>query len=53
MSDSARDKNASAPDKVKRAETHDEDRMEDEEKILAGRHDVNYPAHLTKDVSGG
>ena len=31
----------------------DEDRMEDEEKILAGRHDVNYPAMLTKDVPGG
>jgi len=27
--------------------------MEDEEKILAGRHDVNYPALLTKDVPGG
>ena len=26
---------------------------EDEEKILAGRHDVNYPALLTKDVPGG
>jgi hypothetical protein len=31
----------------------DEERMEDEEKILAGRHDVNYPALLTKDVPGG
>jgi len=31
----------------------DDDRMEDEEKILAGRHDVNYPALLTKDVPGG
>lgn len=31
----------------------DEDRMEDEEKILAGRLDVNYPALLTKDVPGG
>lgn len=30
-----------------------EDRMEDEEKILAGRLDVNYPALLTKDVPGG
>ena len=31
----------------------EDDRMEDEEKILAGRHDVNYPALLTKDVPGG
>jgi hypothetical protein len=27
--------------------------MEDEEKILAGRIDVNLPALLTKDVQGG
>lgn len=27
--------------------------MEDEEKLLAGRHDVNMPALLTKDVPGG
>ena len=27
--------------------------MEDEEKILAGRPDVNFPALLTKDVRGG
>jgi len=27
--------------------------MEDEEKILAGRPDVNMPALLTKDVPGG
>ena len=27
--------------------------MEDEEKILAGRADVNMPALLTKDVQGG
>jgi hypothetical protein len=27
--------------------------MEDEEKILAGRIDVNIPALLTKDVQGG
>jgi len=31
----------------------DEEILEDEEKILAGRHDVNYPAMLTKDVPGG
>jgi hypothetical protein len=53
MSDVARDKKASAPDKAKRVQAHDDDRMDDEEKIMAGRHDVNYPAHLTKDVPGG
>jgi hypothetical protein len=53
MSDSARDKKASASDRAKRTQPHDDDRMEDEEKIMAGRHDVNYPAHLTKDVPGG
>lgn len=31
---------------------NDED-MEDEEKVLAGRPDVNLPALLTKDVPGG
>lgn len=31
----------------------DDDRMLDEEKILAGRDDVNLPALLTKDVLGG
>jgi hypothetical protein len=30
-----------------------DDAMEDEEKILAGRTDVNIPALLTKDVQGG
>jgi hypothetical protein len=39
-------------DKAKRAPEHDE-HLEDEEKILAGRKDVNYPALLTKDVPGG
>ncbi len=29
------------------------DGMEEEEKILAGRTDVNMPALLTKDVPGG
>jgi hypothetical protein len=53
MSDSARDKKDSASDKAKRVQVHEDDRMEDEEKIMAGRHDVNYPAHLTKDVPGG
>jgi len=30
-----------------------DERMEDEEKILAGRLDANMPALLTKDVPGG
>ena len=30
-----------------------DERMEDEEKILAGRPDANMPALLTKDVPGG
>jgi hypothetical protein len=33
--------------------TDDEEPMLDEEKILAGRSDVNLPALLTKDVLGG
>jgi hypothetical protein len=31
----------------------DDERMEDEEKIIAGRPDANMPAMLTKDVPGG
>jgi hypothetical protein len=31
---------------------HD-DQTPDEERILDGRHDVNFPAMLTKDVPGG
>jgi hypothetical protein len=53
MSGNARDTKGSASDKAKRTQPHDDDRMDDEEKIMAGRHDVNYPAHLTKDVPGG
>jgi hypothetical protein len=53
MSDSARDKAETVSEAAKSAQQHDDDRMEDEEKILAGRTDVNYPAHLTKDVPGG
>ena len=30
-----------------------EDRVGDEEKVLAGRSDANIPAMLTKDVPGG
>ena len=31
----------------------DAEELGDEEKIMAGRVDVNYPAMLTKDVPGG
>jgi hypothetical protein len=53
MSDSAREKAKAISDAAKSAKKEDDDRMEDEEKILAGRDDVNYPALLTKDVPGG
>ena len=61
MSDSADKKDDAAPEQVKLVEEQEampideqpDDRMEDEEKVLAGRHDVNYPAMLTKDVPGG
>jgi hypothetical protein len=33
--------------------TRADEPMEDEEKVLAGRLDVNLPALLTKDVPGG
>jgi hypothetical protein len=52
MSDSADKKKNAVPEKAKAAQEHDET-MEDEEKIIAGRSDVNYPALLTKDVPGG
>ena len=38
---------------VGHARGRDEEPMGDEEKILAGRPDVNFPALLTKDVHGG
>ncbi len=53
MPKAAGDKAKAAPKKTKPVQQHDEDRLEDEEKILAGRDDVNYPAMLTKDVPGG
>jgi hypothetical protein len=53
MSDSARDNKTTVPDKAKHLLPQDDDPMGEEEKILAGRDDVNYPAHLTKDVPGG
>ena len=33
--------------------SRDDEPMEDEEKVLAGRADANIPALLTKDVRGG
>jgi hypothetical protein len=55
MTDSAPKKDDVTPEKAKLIQEHghDDERLEDEEKILAGRHDVNYPALLTKDVPGG
>jgi hypothetical protein len=46
------DEKDTVSEKTKHAPEHDEP-MDDEEKILAGRKDVNYPAMLTKDVPGG
>ncbi len=55
MSDAGHDKKKVAAKKAKPVQDHgpEAERMEDEEKILAGRDDVNYPALLTKDVPGG
>jgi hypothetical protein len=53
MSNEPGDKTKAIADAAKPAPEDEDDRMEDEEKILAGRHDVNYPALLTKDVPGG
>ncbi|HEY1412757.1 MAG TPA: hypothetical protein VGF36_11490 [Rhodopila sp.] len=52
MSDSVDKANDMTPDTVKPHNEHD-DHLEDQEKILAGKHDVNYPAVLTRDVPGG
>lgn len=49
MPDSPSSKKDTVPNKADPEHEH----MEDEEKILDGRHDVNYPALLTKDVPGG
>jgi hypothetical protein len=52
MSDSAgKDPNLVA--EIAKPRQERDDHMEDEEKIIAGRNDVNYPALLTKDVPGG
>jgi hypothetical protein len=52
MPESINQKKDAIPKKAKRAAEHEE-HIEDEEKIIAGRTDVNYPALLTKDVPGG
>ncbi len=53
MSDPTDKKDDPAPTDAKPKAAQDDDHLEDEEKVLAGRHDVNYPALLTKDVPGG
>jgi hypothetical protein len=55
MPDEADDKAKPVPEAAKPTQQtgQDTERMEDEEKIIEGRHDVNYPALLTKDVPGG
>ena len=53
MANSDPKKKESVPPKTKLVPEQDDERLQDEEKILEGRHDVNYPALLTKDVPGG
>ncbi len=53
MPDPADDKTPAEPEKNALVPPHDDEPMGDEEKIMTGRHDVNYPAHLTQDVPGG
>ena len=54
MSDSDRDNEPANPKTAQAdAEPARRDELDDEEKILAGRPDVNMPALLTKDVQGG
>jgi hypothetical protein len=43
----------SAQARVTARHTAPDDQTDDEEKLLAGRADVNLPALLTKDVPGG
>jgi hypothetical protein len=52
MSNSVDENKDVVPEKPRPVQERDE-HVEDEEKIMAGRHDVNYPALLTKDVPGG
>ena len=50
-----KDAKPAAPAKIGAGHAIDQDPgdLDDQEKILAGRFDVNYPALLTKDVAGG
>jgi len=50
MADPDRYEEPSVPETAKSTQA---EHMEEEEKILAGRDDVNLPALLTKDVQGG
>jgi hypothetical protein len=52
-SDPTEKKIDAVPQEPEPVQEYEDDRMEDEEKILAGRQDINYPALLTKDVPGG
>ncbi|MEA2741199.1 MAG: hypothetical protein QOH05_4506 [Acetobacteraceae bacterium] len=52
-SGSTGDKDDAVPKQATLVQQQDDVPMEDEEKIMAGRHDVNYPSLLTKDVPGG
>ena len=49
----ADDKNAASSSKNSLVPPPDDGPIGDEEKIMNGRYDVNYPAHLTQDVPGG
>jgi len=51
----AKDAKLTAPEKAAAEQHADQDAtdLDDQEKILAGSFDVNYPALLTKDVAGG
>ena len=53
MPDPADNKSPVLPAKAAPVPPPDDDPVGDEEKIMTGRHDVNYPAHLTRDVPGG
>jgi hypothetical protein len=55
MSDEMRDTDETISENDRRIDSPDLDAegLGDEEKIMAGRFDVNYPAMLTKDVPGG
>jgi hypothetical protein len=53
MSDPTGRKHDEVGEEPKENQVVGDDHLEDEEKILAGRYDVNYPALLTKDVPGG